>query len=258
MIKDPFETIAQLRAEGRPFAVATVLRTADVTSAKAGAKAMVTVEGQILGHVGGGCVTAALCDAAAEAITADQPRLIRVHPQGSDTTAVADIALYESGCPSRGTVDLLIEPWRPPPLVAVIGATPIAEAIIAHARLAGFRAEAATADGIAALIPGADDTVVVATQGSGDVAALRAALNSAAGRIPMIASRRKASALTQRLQAEGIAAERLARVQAPAGLDIGAIDPHEIALSVLVEIVALRRCRTRGEAATTRQASQAV
>ncbi|MEM6487428.1 MAG: XdhC family protein [Pseudomonadota bacterium] len=241
MPDDPFDIIASLRAQGRPFAVATVLRTADATSAKAGAKAMVTEDGSVLGHVGGACVTGALRQAAAQAMATGEPRLIRVRPRGADDATVADVSVYESGCPSRGTVDLLIEPWRLPPLVAVIGGTPIAAAVLAHARLAGLRAEAATPGELAALAPGAGDTVVIATQGAGDMAALRAALASDAGRVPMIASRRKAQTLTQRLAAEGMAPERLARLQAPAGLDIGAVDPHEIAVSVLAAIMAHRR-----------------
>ncbi len=253
MSTDTFDIIARLRAEGRPFAVATVLRTADATSAKAGAKAMVTNDGQILGHVGGACVSAALRKASAEAIAGGEPRLISVRPRGDDQTVVADVAVYTTGCPSRGTVDFLIEPWQLPPLVAVIGTTPIAEAIVAHARLASLRAEVATAEGLSTLAPGSRDTVVIATQGSGDMGALRAALGSDAGRIPMIASRRKAGALVQHLAAEGIGSERLARVKAPAGLDIGAVDPHEIALSVLAEIVAHRRRAASTTADTTDQ-----
>ncbi|MEM9782456.1 MAG: XdhC family protein [Pseudomonadota bacterium] len=256
MTEDPFDTIQRLRAEGRPFAVATVLRTADVTSAKAGAKAIVTGSGEVIGHIGGTCVTGALRRAAAEALGEGAPKLIRVRPRGDADAIVADVAIYESGCPSRGTVDLMIEPWRLPPLVAVIGTTPIADAIRAHAALAGLRTAQATPSDLAALAPGAEDTVVIATQGSGDLAALRAALSSGAGRVPMIASRRKAATLSQRLASEGFEPAALARLKAPAGLDIGAVDPHEIALSVLVEIIAHRR-QTAADGAVAGLISQA-
>ncbi|MEM6971414.1 MAG: XdhC family protein [Pseudomonadota bacterium] len=239
--EDIFDTIQRLRGYGRPFAIATVLRTADATSAKAGAKAVITEAGEIIGHIGGGCVKGALRKAASAAIAEGAPSLIRIHPRGTDEPVVTDVAIFESGCPSRGTVDLLIEPWRRPPLVAVIGTTPIAAAIVDHARLAGLRAAETTAEALAELAPEGSDTVIIATQGAGDLPALRAALGSGAGHIPMIASARKAASLAQRLAGEGIAQASLARIKAPAGLDIGAVEPHEIALSVLAEIVVHRR-----------------
>jgi xanthine dehydrogenase accessory factor len=163
--------------------------------------------------------------------------------------------LHKSGCPSGGTVDVLIEPHVPPPLLALLGDTPVAEAIARQARLMGYRlaAGAALAPDLALegfdLAPAglrAQDFVIVAAQGKRDLDALRAALASPAGHVAMVASRRKAAALVERLRAEGMEAGRLARLKSPAGLDLGGVDPEEIALSVVAEIVMLRNGRKLG------------
>lgn len=251
---DIFDAVERLRQSGRPFCIATVVRTADVTSAKAGAKAAVTENGEIIGHLGGGCVQGAVRKAAQEALGSGQTRLIRVKPS-EKVVSLADedgVRVFKSGCPSGGTVDVLIEPYELSPMVVVFGATPIAQAIAAHGLLAGYRV--AVPDGVEApagaarfaeadlgpLGLGERDFVVVASQGRGDLACLRAALESPARRVSMVASRKKAETLVARLWAEGMAPERTERLKSPAGLDIKAIDPHEIALSVLAEIVVWR------------------
>jgi xanthine dehydrogenase accessory factor len=136
-----FELIAAQRATGQPFAVVTVVRTADVTSAKAGAKALVTASGEILGHVGGGCVQGAVRSAAAQALKSGAVATIRVKPAGEVVTAfdTDGTPLHKSGCPSGGTIELLIEPYAPPPAVVVAGASPVAVAIGRIAHITGYR-----------------------------------------------------------------------------------------------------------------------
>jgi len=251
---DIFDTIERQRATGRPFCVATVVRTADVTSAKAGAKAVVTEAGEILGHLGGACVKRAVTSAGREAIDSGETRLIRVKPAAKVVSLTDDdgTQLYKSGCPSGGTVDVLLEPYELPPMLVIFGSTPIAEALAAHAALAGYRlalpeGAAANLDAgrfegidIADLPLGPHDYVVVASQGNQDLACLRAALQSPAGRVSMVASRRKAETLIGKLAAEGMDPALTARLKSPAGLDIHAVDPREIALSILAEIVVWR------------------
>lgn len=230
---DIFDTIGRLRREGQPFTVATVVRTADATSAKAGAKAAVTAEGEILGHLGGACVQRAVRAAAAEALANGAAQMIRVRPAG-DVAQAADMAVHPSGCPSGGTVDLFIEPYRLPPRLIVLGDTPIGRAIAEHGRLMGFQVSDGEID------PAATDFVVIASQGHADEAVLARALASPARHVAMIASKRKAEVLTERLAAKGMEPARLSRLKAPAGLDLGGIDPHEIAISVLAEIIQRR------------------
>ncbi|WP_425074976.1 XdhC family protein [Sagittula sp. S175] len=243
---DIFDTIATLRSRGRPFCVATVVRTADVTSAKAGAKAAITETGEILGHLGGGCVTRAVREAATTALTSNETAMIRVKPS-ANVLALTDAdgaQVFRSGCPSGGTVDILIEPYELPAMLALFGTTPIARAIALHANLAGFRVACdpeldlmgmQSLEDLADLRP--QDFVVIATQGAGDLAALKTALASPARRVSMIASAKKAHALTAKLD---LPQQVIARLKSPAGLDLGGIDPHEIAVSVLAEIIQWR------------------
>lgn len=261
---DIFDLIDRQRRTGRPFCVATVVRTADVTSAKAGAKAVVSETGEILGHLGGACVKRAVVSAGQEAIASGETRLIRVKPSDRvvSLTDADGAQVFKSGCPSGGTVDVLIEPYELPPMLVIFGDTPISRALAAHAKLAGYRLalpegvdggpDAARFEGcdLSPLVLGPRDFVVVASQGTQDLACLRAALESPASRVSMIASRRKAETLSAKLVCEGMDPDRAARLKSPAGLDIQAIDPQEIALSVMAEIVLWRNSdrKTKGEA----------
>jgi xanthine dehydrogenase accessory factor len=260
---DIFDTVDGLRREGRPFCVATVVRTADVTSAKAGAKAAVTEGGEIIGHLGGACVQRAVRAAGTEAIASGEPRMIRVKPSDK-VVALTDTdgaQVYKSGCPSGGTMDLLIEPYELPPMLVIFGNTPISRALAAHGALAGYRvvvpeamtlaADVARFDGmdLSPLGVGERDFVVVASQGQQDLAALRAAIESPARRVSMVASHRKAGVLCGKLAAAGVPADRIARLKSPAGLDLHGIDPQEIALSVMAEIVLWRNMDRKSQGA---------
>ncbi|MDJ0628951.1 MAG: XdhC family protein [Rhodobacter sp.] len=259
---DIFDTIEELRQGNAPFCIATVMRTADATSAKAGAKAAVTETGEIVGHLGGACVQRAVRQAAKEAIAEGAPQVIRVKPSDKvvSMTDTDGAQVFKSGCPSGGTVDLLIEPYKQPPRLVIFGDTPISRAIAAHADLAGLRVF--VPEGVKAPMPLAErfdpaatgipplsscDFVVVASQGKGDLDALRAAVNSPAHRISMVASRRKAEVLQNKLIAEGLPDPRVRRLKSPAGLDLKGVDPHEIALSVIAEIVLWRNMDNAGQ-----------
>jgi len=263
---DVFALIEAERASGRPFAVATVIRTAGATSAKAGAKAVIAEDGTLSGHLGGACVAGAVGRAAAEALASGMVSTIRIRPRAEIDRAVDDdgAVLHGSGCPSGGIVELLIEPYPPAPRLAVAGASPVAAAIARVGAAAGYRiARAAAAEDrpltgpeggravaldFAGLPLGAGDAVVVATQGRHDMVALRAALGSEAGHVAMVASRAKAASLCARLLAEGVAPDRLARLEAPAGPDLGGVEPEEIAVAVIAGVVRWRNRRRSGHA----------
>ncbi len=251
---DIFDTIENLRQTGRPFCVATVVRTADVTSAKAGAKAAVTEDGEILGHLGGACVTRAVREAGKEAIASGETRIIRVKPSAKVVALTDDdgTQVFKSGCPSGGTVDLLIEPYELPPMLVIFGNTPISQAIAAHGALAGYRIAVSVemtfeedvlrfeGTEIGGLGIRSRDFVVVASQGAQDLASLKAAIQSPASRVSMVASRRKAAVLCDKLVKAGVVEGLIERLKSPAGLDLKGIDPQEIALSVMAEIVMWR------------------
>lgn len=265
------DLIERLRAEGRDFCVVTVVRTANATSAKAGAKAVVTPDGQLHGFVGGGCVTGAVRKAGLEALRGGGATMVRVRPREevAETRDADGVPLHASSCPSGGTVELFLEPLGRAPCLVVCGASPVAQALVAQAGALGYRVIAAapgeelaalagaetTREGydLAGLDLGARDAVVVATQGRRDREALRAALASGAGYLGMVGSRRKVETLAARLREELAEAPealaRLADLRGPAGLDLGAIEPEEIALSILAELVQLRRKADRSSGA---------
>ncbi len=257
---DIFDTINALRQKGESFCVATVLRTADATSAKAGAKAAITHGGVILGHLGGNCVQRAVCASAEQALVSGAPQIIRIKPSDKVVT-MADpdgIQTFKSGCPSGGTVDLLVEPYQLAPRLVIFGDGPIAAALATHADLMGLRVFVPNAahgdhacfdvDDLGALGVETRDFVIVASQGKGDGAALKAALESPARRVAMVASQRKARVLSDKLIADGMDPERVAQLKAPAGIHIHAVDPHEIALSILAEVILWRNIDKSHEA----------
>ncbi|MEL6234052.1 MAG: XdhC family protein [Pseudomonadota bacterium] len=259
---DVFEVIQTFRARRRPFCLATVVRTADLTSAKAGAKAVVTEGGEIIGHLGGGCVQGAVRRASAEVLASATPRMISVQPANAARSNAEGVEIHTSGCPSGGTVDVFIEPHLQPLRLSVLGESPIAQALRQHGALMGY-AVADTIGGIDAIgaagtgvgadagtraDPGAGtradpgaDAVIIASQGAGDLSALRQALHSGAPFVAMVASHRKAQHLTAKLRDEGMDPTMLDRLISPAGLDLGAIDAHEIAVSILAQLIVTRR-----------------
>jgi len=269
------DLISAKRAKGEPFALATVVRTVAATAAKAGAKAVIGPDGSMTeGWIGGGCARAAVAKAAKEALADGKPRLVSVQPpdvlqeQGlSAGEERAGVRFARNMCPSRGTMDVFVEPVLPRPRVVIFGGSPVAVAIADLGRRMGFFvtvcAPAAEQGAFAEVderiegyaLPVQSEKgryVVVSTQGRGDEAALEAALAADADYVAFVGSRKKAAALRKALAGRGVDPERLAALKAPAGLDLGAITPEEIAVSILAEITAhRRRGQPRGEAPAT-------
>lgn len=263
---DIIECMARLKEERQPFALATVIRTQDATAAKAGAKALILPDGSVIGWLGGGCSLGAVKKAAAEALKTGKSKLVHIKPAAlaEADPPVEGVEVYKSGCPSGGTEEVFIEPILPKPVMIVMGASAAAHALNDLGRHMGFRV---TVVALAGDLPGfksADEMVegfdfadefaaegsfvVVATQGKRDRDALRGAMSFNAAYVAFIGSRRKAEKLKADLLAEGMAVEKLDALHSPAGLDIGAVTPDEIALSILAEIVEIRRKAARGEA----------
>jgi xanthine dehydrogenase accessory factor len=267
---DVIDLVSRLRAAEEPFALATVVRTVSVTAAKAGAKAVIRADGRIeAGWIGGGCARGATLKAAREALRDGKSRLVSIRPEsllhelgvepGEDREGVK----FETNmCPSQGTMDIFIEPILPRPLFVVLGASPVAVALVEQAKSLGYQVALATPlDHHLSNIPevdfffngfGVDTThkgerfIVVSTQGRGDEAALKAALAVESSYLGFVGSRRKMAALRSKLVADGISATNLETVRAPAGLDLGAITPEEIALSIIAEVTQIRRKGQRG------------
>ena len=265
------DLIAQMKAAEQAFVLATVVRTVSVTAAKAGAKAIIRPDGTIVaGWIGGGCARGAVLKAAREALADGEPRMVSVQPE--DVLAELGVKPGENRggirfasnlCPSQGTMDIFVEPVLPHPSLVIFGASPVALSLATLARQLGYHVTLAAPAGDLVAVPEADRLVegfvlgelnqarrfvVVSTQGKGDEAALRAAVTTKAEYHAFVGSRRKMAALREKLVADGTAQDALARVKAPAGLDLGAITPEEIAMSILAEITVQRRRSQRGVA----------
>jgi len=260
---DILDLISAQKETGEPFALATVVRTVAATAAKAGAKALILPDGTINeGWIGGGCARAAVLKAAKDALADGRSRLVSVQPPDAlDEQGLkageekGGVSFAKNTCPSQGTMDIFVEPMLPRPQVVICGSSPVAVAIAEFARRAGFAVTACAPaaeqgaftevdrriEGYALPVGEAGQRyVVVSTQGRGDEAALLAALAVDADYIAFVGSRRKADVLKTKL-AERVVPERLAKLKAPAGLDLGAITPDEIAVSILAEIITVRR-----------------
>jgi xanthine dehydrogenase accessory factor len=263
------DLVAQLKAAEQAFVLATVVRTVSVTAAKAGAKAIIRPNGTIAaGWIGGGCAKGAVLKAAREALADGEPRMVSVQPEdmlaelGVKPGENRDGVRFASNmCPSKGTMDIFIEPVLPHPSLVIFGGSPVAMSLAAQARQLGYHVTLAAPAGDLSAVPDADMLVdgfapgelnqarrfiVVSTQGKGDEAALRAAVAIEAEYHAFVGSRRKMAALREKLVANGVAPEAIDRVKAPAGLDLGAITPEEIAMSILAEITVERRRGQRG------------
>jgi xanthine dehydrogenase accessory factor len=262
------EQAALRQAKGQTFALATVVRTVSVTAAKAGAKALIGPDGSIEeGWIGGGCARAAVVKAARQCMADGQSRLVSIAPK--DALAELGAAAGEerggvfyakNSCPSQGTMDVFVEPVLPSPRLLILGASPVAVALASLAPSMGFAVTVAAAPeeherfdiGVSRLVgvsapaeAGENAFVVVSTQGAGDRAALKSAAAMNARYRAFVGSRRKADTLRGELAKEGVSEDALAGIKAPAGLDISAISADEIALSILAEMVAVRRRRER-------------
>ncbi|MBO6758638.1 MAG: XdhC family protein [Roseibium sp.] len=262
--QDLHSLMNRLRAEGRPYVLATVVRTISVTAAKAGAKAVIGPDGDIAGGwIGGGCARGAVLKAAREALHDGETRLVSIQPEDllADLGVNAGeerqgVRFAKNMCPSQGTMDVFVEPVLPRPELVVFGASPVAVALADLGPKIGFDITVCAASGDQPLFTGVQNRVegfalnaasnaerylVVATQGAGDAAALKAATAADSVYLAFVGSRKKAAALTEKLAADGVPAEKLAEIKAPAGLDLGAITPEEIAFSILAEMLQARR-----------------
>lgn len=266
MIKavDIHETVSKLKLSGQPFALATVVRTISVTSAKTGAKAVIMADGSISeGWIGGGCARAAVLKAAQEVIDGGVARLVSIQPEelldekGVKAGSIRDGVKFATNmCPSKGTMDIFIEAVLPRPELVIYGASPVAVSLALLAAPLGFsRTICAELNDhekfhsdenfVAGYEYDAQNSnqrfVVVSTQGRGDEASLKSALKINPDFIAFVGSSKKADKLKMNLAAVGFSQGQLDHIKAPAGLDINAITPEEIALSILAELVQIRR-----------------
>jgi len=245
---------AELVASGESFVTATVVRCAPPTSGKPGDKAIIHGEEIVWGWIGGGCAQPVVIKEAKKALAEGKPKLVRISPSPSNPEE--GIVDYTMTCHSGGALDIYLEPVLPKPQILILGRSPVAQFLAQIGSAVGYAISIVTEDAAegfadAEMIQSPNFSlehtrvtpetfVVVSTQGEGDEEALEQALKSGAGYIAFVASKTKAAKVLEYLQHKGITPEKARRLRAPAGLNIGAKSPEEIAISVLAEIIQIR------------------
>jgi xanthine dehydrogenase accessory factor len=253
---DLYEEIVRLRKEGRRGAVATIVNVRGSIPSFKTAKMLVRDDGSIVGTIGGGCVEAEVWQAAREVMESEKPRTM--------TFDLNQNPKYDSGLVCGGTLDIFVEPILPPADLYIFGAGHVAASLYKVARIAGFdvtviddreayasrerfpEAHQVIAEDFdkatAQLAPNESSYIVIVTRGHhNDMRILGWAVQTPARYVGMIGSKRKTIGIFKELQAEGLSAHLFDRVHAPIGLDIGAITPEEIAVSITAELIAKRR-----------------
>ncbi|MFI6271474.1 XdhC family protein [Micromonospora zamorensis] len=222
------ERARELTDTREPFVHATVVRAQDPTSARPGDAAVIRSDGSIEGFVGGVCAESSVRAAALDTLRDGTALLLRVLPEGAvpfpDTPGARVVV---NPCHSGGAIEVFLRPMLPAPALRVVGSTPISAAVANLAAFLDF--DVVVADDCTGCT-----AVVVAGLGKGEQEAIRAALDAGVGFIALVASGRRGAALLDEL---GLTDAERARVHSPAGVDIGARTPAEIALSIMAEVV---------------------
>lgn len=250
----------QYAEQGRPFARVTVVRREPPVSANVGDRAIVTPDGELVGWIGGvACAQSVAVREAQAALRRGEPTLVGIAPD-PETVDRPGLAAFPMTCHSQGTLELFVEPVVPVPRLVVVGDSPIARAVTRLAGDLSYDVTAVTPDGTA--VDGADQTlelvddveavaeslhgatwVVAASMGASDDVAVAAALRSGVPYVGLVASGRRADKLAARVaDRTGHAPDEVrAAIHSPAGLDIGAKTPEEVGISILAELVSVRR-----------------
>jgi len=256
---DFLERLAALRREGRSFALATVVARRAPVSAHPGDRAIVFPDGRMEGFIGGACSREIVRRQALEVLQARCGRLVSIRPDANESVeSSAEHVVVPMTCASEGAIDVYVEPFVEARRLVVVGATPVAEALARLARSMDYevcrvvdarerRDVAQAAEPIGVTVADmealetilkerrADQAVVVASQGHYDEQALASILTGDVPYVGLVASRKRGATVRAMLEADGV--RGAARVRVPAGLDLGARTPVEVALSILAEIV---------------------
>jgi xanthine dehydrogenase accessory factor len=255
MATDLFEEIVRMRRAGERGALATIVHTNGSIPSYESSRMLVRDDGSIIGTIGGGCVEAEVWAAAKEVILAEQPRKM--------TFNLNQDAAYDSGLICGGTLEIFVEPILPQPLLYIFGGGHISSAVARVAGASGFSISVADdreafsnterfpmadklyttyEDAFAQIVPNSSSYLLIVTRGHrDDMRVLAWAVRTDARYIGMIGSMRKVLSVYKALEKEGYSPEEFERVHAPVGLDIGALTPEEIAVSITAELIAVRR-----------------
>lgn len=262
----------QLRSEGKPFVLAVVVRRQAPVSVQPGDRALIEADGTLHGWVGGGCTRPLILHEARQALSSGRPRLVRLTPE-ADSTSPQGVSEHAMTCHSQGSLDVFIEPVLPRTRLIILGRSAVGRALATLGKALGYQVAVAAPGAESGDFPEADwfsdrhdlsqleaapqSGIVICTQGEQDEQAIRQALAVKSDYVALVASPKKARSLIQELADEGVEAEALQSIKAPAGLDIGANSPSEIAVSILAEFIQ-RLSRSEAPAVPEAQEEQPV
>ena len=253
---DVYEELVELRRAGQKCAIATIVEVAGSIPSFQSAKMLIRADGTMIGTIGGGCTEAEVWQAARDVIETEKPKMLQFN-LGQD-------AAYDNGLICGGQLNVYVEPVMPVPRALIFGAGHISKSLSKVATLAGFattvidnrdtyanrerfpEAAKVIAEEYEEVFPRleANDATyaIIVTRGHrDDMRVLRWAVDQPLRYIGMIGSRRKTIEVAKHLRKEGVPTERLSRLHAPMGLDVGAVTPEEIAVSVVAEMISRRR-----------------
>jgi len=232
------DALNMFEAKKEPYAIATVVKAESPSSGKPGDKAVVSVDGEIFGWIGGGCAQPVITKAVTDALIDGKPMIVRISPSTGETVTENGVRDVHMACHSGGSLELLVEPRLHNESILVIGSTPVAEKLEFIGPLVSIptiRYEPGTD------VDGSYRTSVVATQGKKDKDSLKRALQHTHGIVFFVASEKKALKLKEQLLTDGIGESDINRIVSPAGLEIGAETTDEIVVSILAGLVKERR-----------------
>jgi len=242
MTESLLELAYRLTQAGEPFVLATVVWCERPTSAKPGAQAIITADGQITGWIGGSCAQPVVLREALRILhEGDEPYLLRLGSPEAGMGRNNDVRVFPMSCTSGGVLDIYMEPHLPQPQLLMIGNSPVIAALSRLAPVLNFRVTELESPDLSHVRIDEHTFILVATHGQYDEDALEQALRSPACYVGMVGSRRRGEACREYLRASGLPEHQIARLRVPAGLDLGAVTQEEIAASILAELVQVKR-----------------
>lgn len=259
MSREFYTKANDLNQQGIPYATATVVRIEKPTSGKPGDKAIITVDGKLYGWIGGSCAQPTVIREAQIAMRDGISRFIRLSSDNDPANVRDGLMVFPMTCYSEGSLEIFIEPHLPQPQLIVIGSMPVAQALIRIGNVMDYHVLAVDPENTGTDLSSAEKVldnlgavlehvrpesyVVVASHGNYDEAALEHVLQSKPCYIGLVASKKRFASVVEYLKHQGMNDEDLTPLKAPAGIDIHAKRADEIALSIMAEIVQIRRSR---------------
>ncbi len=258
MLDDFLHDTETLKKKNEPFAIAMVVRREAPSSGKVGDKAVINKYGEIIGWIGGGCVKGIIVKEAENAMKTGIARLVKIGKNLSPSKQEG-VMEYNMTCQSEGMVEVFIEPILPQLHLMVIGKSAIAKALVKMGKLAGYRVTGVAQDANLQTFEKVDELItqfnlstvkttnasfiVVVTQGEGDETALLEAVKKESAYLGFVASKKKFIAIKEYLQSSGVDQQKIDAIVSPAGIDINAKKPEEVAISIMAQIIEIKNSK---------------